>query len=70
VGRLMPAADSLTVGALPLGLAHGVKLLRPVAVGQPVTWADVRIDESLGAVRARREMERLFGAHPGTASAT
>ena len=62
VGRLMPAADSLTVGALPLGLAHGVKLLRPVAVGQPVTWADVRIDESLGAVRARREMERLFGA--------
>ena len=70
VGRLMPAADSLTVGALPLGLAHGVTLLRPVAVGQPVTWADVRIDESLGAVRARREMERLFGAHSGTASAT
>ena len=61
VGRLMPAADSLTVGALPLGLAHGVTLLRPVAVGQPVTWADVRVDESLGAVRARREMERLFG---------
>jgi len=39
-------------------------------VGQPVTWADVRVDESLGAVRARREMERLFGAHSGTASAT
>jgi predicted homoserine dehydrogenase-like protein len=61
VGRLMPAPDSLAIGALPLGLAHGIPLLRPVRMGEPVTWADVRVDESLGAVRARREMERLFG---------
>src|SRR3990170_1168657 len=34
VGRLMPARDSLARGCLPLGLAHGWKLLRPVAAGQ------------------------------------
>ena len=37
-GRLMPAADSLAAGVLPIGLAHGVRLTRPVAVGEPVTW--------------------------------
>jgi predicted homoserine dehydrogenase-like protein len=62
VGRLMTASDSLAIGCLPLGLAHGVKLLRPVAMGQPVRWADVVVDESLRAVQARREMERMFGA--------
>jgi hypothetical protein len=27
-----------------------------------VRWADVVVDESLRAVQARREMERMFGA--------
>ena len=62
VGRLMPAADSLAQGCLPLGLAHGWKLLRPVAAGQPVRWSDVAIDAASSAVRARREMEQAFGA--------
>ena len=62
VGRLMPAADSLAQGCLPLGLAHGWKLLRPVAAGQPVRWNDVAIDAASSAVRARREMEQAFGA--------
>jgi predicted homoserine dehydrogenase-like protein len=57
VGRLMPAGDSLKGGCLPLGLAHGWKMLRPVAAGQPLTWRDVACDESSTAVRARREME-------------
>jgi predicted homoserine dehydrogenase-like protein len=56
-GKLMPAAASLALGALPLGLAHHVKLLRPVASGEPVKWADVAVDESDAAVRFRREME-------------
>jgi predicted homoserine dehydrogenase-like protein len=60
VGRLMPAQESLRMGALPLGLAHDVKLVRPVAAGQPVCWSDVVVDESLTAVKLRREMERLF----------
>jgi predicted homoserine dehydrogenase-like protein len=62
VGRLMPAAGSLAQGCLPLGLAHGCKLLRPVAAGQPLRWSDVAIDASSSAVRARREMEQAFGA--------
>ena len=57
VGRLMPAADSLAGGCLPLGLAHGWKLLRPVAAGQPLRWSDVAFDASAPAVKLRREME-------------
>jgi len=68
VGKLCPAADSLKVGALPLGLAHGVKLVNPVAAGQVVRWSDVQIDASSEAVRFRREMEREF-APPRRAAA-
>ncbi|HEX4926735.1 MAG TPA: SAF domain-containing protein [Burkholderiales bacterium] len=64
VGRLMPAADSLAGQCLPLGLAHGWKVLRPVAAGQPLTWRDVACDESSTAVRARREMEAAIA--PGS----
>jgi predicted homoserine dehydrogenase-like protein len=56
----MPAADSLALGGLPLGLAHNVKLKNPIGQGQPVRWQDVEIDEGAEAVRVRREMERLF----------
>jgi predicted homoserine dehydrogenase-like protein len=61
VGRLMPAADSLAKGCLPLGLAHGFKVLKPVAAGQPIRWSDVAADEKSTAVRVRREMEQAFG---------
>ncbi len=64
-GRLMPAADSLAAGALPLGLAHGARLARPVAEGAVVRWADVEIDETAPAVGLRREMERAFAPSPG-----
>jgi predicted homoserine dehydrogenase-like protein len=57
VGRLMPASDSLSQGCLPLGLAHGLKLLRNVPAGQPVKWSDVAFDANATAVRVRREME-------------
>jgi predicted homoserine dehydrogenase-like protein len=60
VGRLMGAADSLAQGCLPLGLAHGWKMLRPVAAGQPVRWSDVAVDANSTAVKVRREMEQLF----------
>jgi predicted homoserine dehydrogenase-like protein len=62
VGRLMPASDSLRLGALPLGLAHQVKLLNPVRAGSPVLWSDVAYDTSSGAVKLRREMEASFAA--------
>ena len=68
-GRLMPAADSLALGALPLGLAHGVKLKRPIEKGQTVRWADVAFDEADKTVRFRREMEAAFGPGLDTAAA-
>jgi predicted homoserine dehydrogenase-like protein len=59
-GKAMPAAQSLAKRALPIGLAHKLKLLRDVAEGATVTWDDVSADESLEAVQVRREMERAF----------
>ncbi len=58
-GRLVPAAASLAAGALPIGLAHGVRLSRPVAEGALVRWGDVVVDGEDDAVRFRREMEAL-----------
>ena len=62
VGKLMPAQDSLVQGCLPLGLAHGWKVLKPIAAGQPVRWSDVAVDANVSAVKLRREMEQAFGA--------
>jgi predicted homoserine dehydrogenase-like protein len=55
--KLVPAARSLELGALPIGLAHRVKLVRDVAAGDFVTAADVALDENAQAVRIRREIE-------------
>jgi predicted homoserine dehydrogenase-like protein len=60
-GRLMPARDSLASGALPIGLAHGIRLTRPVPKGRPVTWRDVVAPES-EPVSVRQEMEAQFAA--------
>jgi predicted homoserine dehydrogenase-like protein len=59
-GKLFPADKSLRAGGLPLGLAHNVKLVRPVKKGQSLTWADVAMDTSLAAYKTRREMEAMF----------
>jgi len=59
-GKQVPAEVSLREGYLPLGLAQGVKLLRPVPVGGKVRWSDVAIDEDDTAVRLRRAMEAAF----------
>jgi predicted homoserine dehydrogenase-like protein len=44
---------------LPIGLAHKVVLLRDIAAGEIVRWADAAVPES-AAVLARRDMERRF----------
>ena len=56
--KLIPATRSLERGALPIGLAHHVKLTRDVAAGEILTAVDVTLDSSVEAVRIRREMER------------
>jgi predicted homoserine dehydrogenase-like protein len=60
-GRLLPAADSLARRALPIGLAHKVRLKRAIAEGEIVSWDDVEYDADSEAVQIRREMERTFG---------
>ena len=63
-GKLVPAARSLEVGALPMGLAHGVKLKREIAEGEIVTWSDVEADATSDVVRARRDLEASAGKAP------
>ena len=63
VGRLVPAEASLAQGCLPLGLAHGWKVLRPVAAGQALTWSDVAVDSNVPAVRLRRELQQTAGEY-------
>ena len=48
------------LGGLPIGLAHGVTFKTGIAADAPLRWQDVEIDETLGAVRLRREMEAMF----------
>ena len=67
-GKLLPAAESAARRALPIGLAHKVKLKRAIAEGQVVSWDDVEHDAQSQAVRVRREMEREFGAPKAAAS--
>jgi predicted homoserine dehydrogenase-like protein len=58
-GKLLPADKSLAMGGLPLGLAHSVKVVRPVKKGQSLCWADVAMDTSTDAWRLRQELETL-----------
>ena len=53
--RVLP----MRLEALPIGLAHNVKLLRDIPAGRIITWPDVAMADT-DAVRARREMQRRF----------
>lgn len=58
-GQLRPAAASVALGALPLGLAGGIRLKRAVAQDAILTWDDVEADTGLAAFRLRKETEAL-----------
>jgi predicted homoserine dehydrogenase-like protein len=59
-GKLLPADKSLALGGLPLGLAHGIRLTKAVRAGQVLAWTDVALDETVPALKLRREMESMF----------
>lgn len=59
-GKIYSAATSLARRGLPFGLAKNVKLIRPIAQGQIITWEDVQIDLTDVPVAFRRDMEVLF----------
>ena len=59
-GKLLPATKSVAMGGLPLGLAHDIKLIRPVKKGQSLCWDDVAVDTSTHAYKIRQELETKF----------
>jgi len=59
-GKLMTTADSLELGALPIGLAHNMVLNKDIPAGKPVCWNDVDCDATKQAIAFRREMEKVF----------
>jgi predicted homoserine dehydrogenase-like protein len=62
-GKIAPADESVAMGALPLGLAHGCTLKRNIAAHETVRWEDVQFaaqnDVQQRAIAFRREMEAL-----------
>lgn len=60
-GKLLPAARSRSLQALPIGLAQGIRLTRDVARGAVLVSADVAWDEANPALAVRREMEAANG---------
>lgn len=60
-GRCVPAARSRALDALPIGLAHGIRLVRDVPAGSIITAADAPPDRDAAAVRIRAEMVAAFG---------
>jgi len=56
-GKLLPVERSLELGAVPLGLAHDVRLKRAVPANTVVTWNDVEIDTSTRAFELRKQLE-------------
>ncbi len=59
-GKLLPAAKSISLKALPIGLAHNVKLLKYVSEGQVISQNDVSTIPESNAYILRKEMEAEF----------
>lgn len=59
-GKLLPAIRSVKMGGLPLGLAHDIRVIRPVKQGQSLCWNDVAVDTTTHAYKIRRELESQF----------
>ena len=55
-------AKSLAAGALPIGLAHRVKLKNDVAHGAVVRWNDVEDDANNDTIKTRKAMEAAFAS--------
>jgi predicted homoserine dehydrogenase-like protein len=59
LGTMERADEARKLDALPVGLAPGAKVVRRVAQGAVVTWADVRLDEASTVVRLRRQQDAM-----------
>ena len=58
-GSLDRAEEAKKLDALPVGLAPGARIEKPVKKGSILTWSDVTLDESCTLVRLRRQQDAL-----------
>jgi predicted homoserine dehydrogenase-like protein len=64
-GQLVSARHSVSIGGLPVALAHHVELRNDIPKGATVRWEDVIMDDSLAqAFELRRETEALVAESP------
>jgi predicted homoserine dehydrogenase-like protein len=61
-GKCLPAARSVALAALPIGLAHGVRVIRPVSRDTILSRADVEPLPDTLATRLRAETEAMPAA--------
>ena len=59
-GKLVPSKLSLSIEALPIGLAHGIKLKNEIKENEIITWNDVEFSPNDPAISYRRSMEIDF----------
>jgi predicted homoserine dehydrogenase-like protein len=65
-GKCVPARASVQAGWLPVGLAHDLRLTRPIRTGETVRWADVQVGHASEAIALRRSLEEATrGGAPG-----
>jgi predicted homoserine dehydrogenase-like protein len=60
-GSIDTANEAQKLGALPVGIAPGARLKRPVMKGAVIKWDDVQLDESLTVVKLRRQQDAQDG---------
>ena len=58
-GTMERMETALALAALPVGLAPGARVVRPVARGEIVTWDDVALDDGSTVVKLRRHQDAL-----------
>ncbi|MDA9657474.1 flagellar biosynthesis protein FlgA [Alphaproteobacteria bacterium] len=59
-GKLVPSKLSLSMEALPIGLAHGIRLKNEIKENEIITWNDVDYLPSDPVILYRRKMENDF----------
>jgi predicted homoserine dehydrogenase-like protein len=60
-GFALARTDALAQAALPLGLAQGARVTRPIGRGELLTYRNCTPDEQLAIVRVRRTQDEALG---------
>jgi predicted homoserine dehydrogenase-like protein len=58
-GLIDKAENTQKMNALPVGLAPGAVITKPVQAGSYITWDDIKLDENSRVVQLRKEQDQL-----------